>query len=107
MKLKVLVQTESPQGYVVRIPSFPGCTSHGRTVAEAMENLKLAASTWLEQAMTDLDVEIKDEQNSEDDQHAMEQALAVKVPREKLARLAQSHPPPASWYQEDFQRPAS
>jgi hypothetical protein len=36
---------------------------------------------------------------------ALQQALAIKVPNEKLIRLTQSHPPPASWYQEELAPP--
>lgn len=105
MKLKVLVRPESNNGYVVRIPTLPGCTSHGRTIDEALVNLKEAASSWLDDALNDLDVEVSQEVDTEEDAEALRKAMAIKVPAEKLTRLVQSHPPPSSWYQEELKRP--
>jgi len=104
MKLKVLVRPESGIGYSVRIPSLPGFSSHGRTVDEALSNLKQAASTWLDEAMNDLDVEVAQDFEAEEDAEALRQALAFKIPAEKLIRLTKTHPPAASWYQEEIKR---
>ena len=37
-------------GYTVTIPSLPGCISEGNTFEEALENIKEAASLYLETA---------------------------------------------------------
>ncbi|MFT3878827.1 MAG: type II toxin-antitoxin system HicB family antitoxin [Gemmatales bacterium] len=105
MKLKVLVRPESGNGFIVRIPTLPGFSSHGRTVDEALSNLKQAASSWLDEAMNDLDVEVSEANESEEDAEALRQALNIKIPADKLLRLAKTHPPAASWYQEEFKRP--
>lgn len=105
MKLKVLVRPESGNGFIVRIPTLPGCASHGRTVDEALFNLKQAASSWLDEAMKDLDVQVSQDIDAEDEAEAHRQALAIKIPAEKLINLTKTHPPAASWYQEEFKRP--
>lgn len=99
MKLKVLVQSDTPTGYQVHIPALPGCSSRGNTVDEALTNLKTAASDWLDEAMSDLEVEIVDES---EDQKAFEQALAIKIPNTKLKQLVKTHPPDTSWFSEEF-----
>jgi predicted RNase H-like HicB family nuclease len=103
MKLRVLVQAEQQNGYEVRIPGMPGCVSHGSTVDEALKNLRTAASHWLDQAMDDLDVQVIDQ--DAEDQQAYSEALSIRLPTEKLKRLAATQPPPASWYDEDFTSP--
>lgn len=100
MKLKVIVKVEEQAGYEAQVPSLPGCTSHGKTVNEALSNLRSAATLWLDEAMNDLDVELV-----QDDIEAFEQALAIKIPVEKLKKLAKTHPPASSWYAEDFKSP--
>lgn len=35
-----LIPLDDDQGYMVSAPLFPSCTTHGRTVAEAMENFR-------------------------------------------------------------------
>lgn len=100
MKLKVIVKAEERAGYEAHVPSLPGCTSHGKTVTEALSNLRSAATLWLDEAMNDLDVELV-----QDDIEAFGQALAIKIPVEKLKKLAKTSPPASSWYAEDFKSP--
>jgi predicted RNase H-like HicB family nuclease len=99
MKLKVLVQADTPTGYQVHIPALPGCSSRGNTVDEALINLKTAASDWLDEAMNDLEVEIVD---AGEDQKAFERALAIKIPEAKLKQLVKTRPPYPSWFSEEF-----
>ncbi|MFQ5800125.1 MAG: type II toxin-antitoxin system HicB family antitoxin [Candidatus Hydrothermarchaeales archaeon] len=48
MKFKVII-TEGEDGYyVVRCPALQGCISQGKTVEEAMENIKEAIELCLE-----------------------------------------------------------
>lgn len=99
MKLKVLVQSDTPTGYQVHIPALPGCSSRGSTVDEALTNLRTAASHWLDEAMNDLEVEIMD---ASEDQKAFEQALTIKIPETKLKQLVKTRPPGSSWFSEEF-----
>lgn len=48
MKFKVII-TEGEDGwYVVEVPSLPGCISQGKTIKEALENIKEAIELYLE-----------------------------------------------------------
>ena len=49
MRLKVVI-TYDPEykGYVVDVPELVGCMSHGKTIDEALENIKDAIRGWLE-----------------------------------------------------------
>jgi len=55
--------------------------------------------------MKDLDVQVSQDIDAEDEAEAHRQALAIKIPAEKLINLTKTHPPAASWYQEEFKRP--
>jgi predicted RNase H-like HicB family nuclease len=39
---------KSEEGYAVCVPGLPGCWSQGRTTEEAIENIKIAISEYLE-----------------------------------------------------------
>jgi predicted RNase H-like HicB family nuclease len=39
--------------FTVVVPSLPGCTSHGNTVAEALDNIRVAISAHYEMAAGD------------------------------------------------------
>ena len=43
-----VVIVESDEGFAVFCPSFPGCVSQGASEAEALENMRDAATLWLE-----------------------------------------------------------
>jgi len=47
MKYFVLLH-KSKYGYSISVPSLPGCHSQGRTVSEAMSNVKDAIRTYLD-----------------------------------------------------------
>jgi predicted RNase H-like HicB family nuclease len=48
MKFKVVIREGEDGWYVVECPSLPGCISQGKTVAEALENIKEAIEVYLE-----------------------------------------------------------
>lgn len=43
-----VVLIESPEGFSVSCPALPGCHSEGRTHDEAIENIRIAITEWLE-----------------------------------------------------------
>ena len=48
MKFKVLIMYDSEyKGYVVDVPELPGCMSQGKTIDEALRNIKDAIKGWL------------------------------------------------------------
>ena len=48
MKYKVLIMYDKEyEGYVVDVPELNGCMSQGKTVDEALENIKDAIKGWL------------------------------------------------------------
>ena len=48
MKFKVILREGEDGWYVVEVPSLPGCISQGKTVDEALENIKEAIALYLE-----------------------------------------------------------
>ncbi len=48
MKLKVVLRKGEDGWYVVEVPSLHGCISQGKTVKEALENIKEAVTLYLE-----------------------------------------------------------
>jgi predicted RNase H-like HicB family nuclease len=48
MKFEVVIREGEDGWYVVECPSLPGCISQGKTVAEALENIKEAIELYLE-----------------------------------------------------------
>jgi predicted RNase H-like HicB family nuclease len=50
MKLKVVLERAEEGGYVVHVPSLPGCISQGETKEEALRNIKEAIELYLEPA---------------------------------------------------------
>ncbi len=49
MRFKVII-TYDPEykGYVIDVPELVGCISQGKTIEEALENIKDAIRGWLE-----------------------------------------------------------
>ena len=47
MKLKVAITTGEDGWYVVECPALPGCVSQGKTIDEALENIKDAIQGYL------------------------------------------------------------
>ena len=48
MKFKVVIKEGEDGWYVVEVPSLPGCISQGKTIEEALENIKEAIELHLE-----------------------------------------------------------
>jgi len=49
MKFKVVITYDSEyEGYVIDVPELTGCMSQGKTVDEALINIKDAIKGWLE-----------------------------------------------------------
>ena len=48
MKLQVILEPDEEGGYVVYIPSLPGCISEGETAEEALQNIQEAIDLYLE-----------------------------------------------------------
>ena len=48
MKFKVVIKEGEDGWYVVEVPSLPGCISQGKTIQEALENIKEAIELHLE-----------------------------------------------------------
>lgn len=53
MKLKVILEPSSEEGYTVYVPSLPGCISEGNTLKEALTNIREAIELYLEQVEDD------------------------------------------------------
>jgi len=48
MKYKVIIMYDKEyQGYVIDVPELTGCMSQGKTIDEALENIKDAIKGWL------------------------------------------------------------
>ncbi len=48
MNYKILITYDKDyNGYVVDVPQLPGCMSQGKTMDEAIENVKDAIKGWL------------------------------------------------------------
>ncbi len=48
MKLEVIIEKGESGYYVAEVPALPGCISQGKTVEEAVTNIKEAIAGWLE-----------------------------------------------------------
>jgi len=49
MRFKVIITYDQDyQGYVVDVPELPGCMSQGKTIDDALKNIKDAIKGWLE-----------------------------------------------------------
>lgn len=48
MKLHVLVEQDEAGYYVAEVPALPGCLSQGKTMEEALNNIKEATEGWFE-----------------------------------------------------------
>jgi predicted RNase H-like HicB family nuclease len=59
MKFKVVLEEAEEGGYVVYVPSLPGCVSQGETKEEALENIKEAIEVYLDIDDAEIEAEIK------------------------------------------------
>ncbi len=57
MKLQVVLEPDEEGGYVIYVPSLPGCISEGETVEEALQNIQEAINLYLEPIEDDLPFE--------------------------------------------------
>lgn len=48
MQFKVILEEAEEGGYVVQVPSLPGCISQGETKEKALENIKEAIEVYLD-----------------------------------------------------------
>ena len=48
MKLKIVLEPSDEGGFIVYVPSLPGCVSKGDSREEAMANIKEAIELYLE-----------------------------------------------------------
>ena len=62
MKYRVVL-VESEEGFAVSCPALRGCHSQGMTMAEAMENIKVAIREWLAPATKSETLNSKSETN--------------------------------------------
>lgn len=53
MKFKVIVSKGVDFGYIVEVPSLPGCYTQGDTIEEALANAKEAISLYIEDMSPD------------------------------------------------------
>lgn len=54
MKLKVVLEPSEEGGFVVYVPSLPGCVSEGENESQALENIREAIELYLEPVDDDL-----------------------------------------------------
>jgi len=72
MRYRVVLEPDESGAWIARIPSVPGCHSHGRSLVEARRRVREALGLWVEQAET---AELVDD---------------VRLPRAALAAAARS-----------------
>ncbi len=48
MKVKVVVRDGEDGYYVAKCPAFEGCVTQGKTVEEALENIREAIKLWID-----------------------------------------------------------
>ena len=53
MKFKVVVRKGIDSGYIVDVPSLPGCFSQGDTIDEALANIQEAIALYTEDMSSD------------------------------------------------------
>lgn len=97
MATYIAVVHGEPGNYGISIPDFPGCTSGGGTIDEALARIRLAASDWMEgvtedghpvpapRAIDDLRV---DPEYAEDFDHPVAVAAVELDPPGRAVRLA-------------------
>ncbi len=59
MKFKVILEEAEEGGYVIYVPSLPGCVSQGESREEAIENIKEAIEVYLDIDDAQIEAEIK------------------------------------------------
>ncbi len=59
MRFKVVLEEAEEGGYVVYVPSLPGCVSQGETKEEALENIREAIEVYLDIDDAEIEAEIE------------------------------------------------
>ncbi len=59
MKFKVILEEAEEGGYVIYVPSLPGCVSQGESKEEAVENIKEAIEVYLDIDDAKIEAEIQ------------------------------------------------
>lgn len=59
MQFKVILEEAEEGGYVVQVPSLPGCISQGETKEKALENIKEAIEVYLDIDETEIAEQIQ------------------------------------------------
>jgi predicted RNase H-like HicB family nuclease len=60
MKFKVILEEAEESGYVINVPSLPGCVSQSETREEAIENIKEVIEVYLDIDDAEIEAEIKE-----------------------------------------------
>lgn len=47
---RIIYWSEADQKFIIEVPELPGCMADGVTAAEALENVEIIISEWLETA---------------------------------------------------------
>ncbi len=47
MQLQILIEEDEGGWFIAECPALPGCVSQGKTLEEAIENIKDAINGWL------------------------------------------------------------
>lgn len=48
---RIIYWSEPDQAFVVEVPELPGCMADGETAMEALQNVDVVISEWIETAM--------------------------------------------------------
>lgn len=48
---RIIYWSEADQRFIVEVPELPGCMADGMTPAEALENVEVIISEWIETAL--------------------------------------------------------
>ncbi|KYK33029.1 MAG: type II toxin-antitoxin system HicB family antitoxin [Theionarchaea archaeon] len=59
MRFKVVLEEAEEGGYVIYVPSLPGCVSQGETKEEAVENIREAIEVYLDIDDAQIEAEIQ------------------------------------------------
>jgi predicted RNase H-like HicB family nuclease len=53
-KLEIIVEQGADGGYSASAPLLPGCTAHGKTLEEALENMEHEIKTYVQNLMQEV-----------------------------------------------------
>ena len=59
-KYRVVIERDESGAWIARVPSVPGCHTHGRTLEQARRRIREALALWVDDADTaELDVHVR------------------------------------------------